>query len=416
LTPGHRTDRTRENLHPVKIRYLIANAYPVGGTIRTTLGMANALSARGHDVEIISVLKRRAVPSFPVSPGVDLHPLVDTARVTREAEDAVPGARAAVRRSLHRRLERAPSRLIHKGDFRYPTFNLRTDIALIRFLRGTRDGILIGTRAGLNLAMARYAHNEVVRVGQEHLHNDIYSGDIREAMAKYYPRLDAYVTLTSGDRDKFAEHLAGRPRLLTIPNAVPAIDDVRSSLDAKVVVAAGRLAKQKGFDRLIKAWAKVAAARPDWELRIFGAGILEDDLRRRIADHGLERQVRLMGYTKNLAAEMAAASMYVMTSRNEGFPMVLLEAMKCGLPVVSYDLPNGPRDLVTQGVDGYVVANRDADAFASRVLELIEDEPLRKRMGAAAVEKAAGYSIDRIAVRWEEVFEELVAAKRGSRA
>lgn len=395
----------------MKIRFLIANAYATGGTIRTTINMANALAGRGHKVEIASVHKNRNEPAFKIDPRVRLRPLVDRSKGGVEASEARRSPRGRLARVARRYAEQQRSRVIHPQDFRYSGFTMWSDIAILRYLRSIDDGVLIGTRAGLNLAIARWAKPSVVRVGQEHLHLGLYKGDLREAIEKSYPRLDAYATLTSDDAEGYRELLGGDMKLVTIPNAVPAIKDVRSSCDNKVVIAAGRLTRQKGFDRMIAAYAPVAVKHPEWQLRIFGSGLLRDELQAQIDAAGLGDHIKLMGFTKALADEMAASSIYLMTSRFEGFPMVLLEAMKCGLPVVSYDLKNGPRDLITQGVDGVVVPNRDPQALAAAVIELIEDDSRRKAMGAAAVEKARAYDIPSIAAQWESLFEELTAAK-----
>jgi glycosyltransferase involved in cell wall biosynthesis len=176
-------------------------------------------------------------------------------------------------------------------------------------------------------------------------------------------------------------------------------------------VAAGRLSRQKGFDRLLKAWAKVTKDHPDWELRIYGEGHKGPRLQQWITDLGIGSTARLMGFTPHLDQELAQASLYVMSSRREGFPMVLLEAMAVGLPVVSFNCPTGPRDIIREGVDGHVVRNADIDGLAAAMSGLMGDEDRRRAYGAAAVEVAERYSISRIARRWEELLEEAAAAK-----
>ena len=119
-----------------------------------------------------------------------------------------------------------------------------------------------------------------------------------------------------------------------------------------------------------------------------------------------------MGFSRQMHARMAGASLYAMTSRREGLPMVLLEAMAIGLPAVAYDCPTGPRDVIADGVDGYVVRDGDEEALAGRLAMLMDDPEARRRMGEAARAKAAAYDVARLAERWEALFADLAAAKR----
>ncbi|MDQ3889805.1 MAG: glycosyltransferase family 4 protein [Actinomycetota bacterium] len=396
------------------VRFLIANAYGVGGTIRATYNLAGELAKR-HEVEIVSVQKHRDVPAFPVPPRVRVRALVDRSARARRAERKATGALARSRATLKGWGRAQRSRLVHPGDSRYANFNLVTDVRLFQFLRGVDDGVLIGTRAGLNLALARLARPSVIRIGQEHLNMTRYGEEIRSAFRRYYPRLDAYSALTEGDAAAFVELLSGGTRVVSIPNGVPAVGAPRSSNESKIVVAAGRLTHQKGFGRLLTAWSQVARTHPDWELRIFGEGKLRPRLEQQIGALGLATSARLMGYTNRLHEEMAAASFYVMSSRFEGFPMVLLEAMTCGLPVVSFDCPNGPRDLITEGSDGFLVPEGDVALLARAITEMIELGEARRAFGQAALRKAKQYELPAIAARWEELVDDLTA-ERGRRA
>lgn len=392
----------------MKIRMVIANAYVGGGTARTVSSTASALAARGHDVEVASVLRRREVASFPFDPRVEVTDLVDEWSLTHGHVSPGP-VRAAWRRVAAGRR----SIVANHNDRRTMEWSLYTDLEMVRWLRSVRDGVLVGTRPGINLAIARFARPEVVRVAQDHMNLPTYRPGLKADIERRYPGLDAVVTLTERDAADYTALLQGRTRVTSIPNGVPDLGGHRSSLDPKVVITAGRLAKQKGYDRLLPVWAKVAAQRPDWRLEIYGAGDQEKRLRRQLEELGLEGSAHLMGRTSELFARMAQASLFVMTSRREGLPMVLLEAMGVGLPVISYDCPTGPRDVISDGVDGYVVPDGDEDALAGRMLELMDDREARERLAAAARAKAADYDVAVLAERWERLFEELSAAKRG---
>ena len=392
----------------MKIRLLIANAYVGGGTARTTLSTASALAERGHDVEIVSVLRRREKLTFPLDPRVRVIDLVDEWSIKNGYVARGPAAEAWRRLAQPRR-----SIVGHRFDRRTEEWSVYTDLALVRFLRSVRDGVLVGTRPAINLAMAELTRSSVVRVAQDHMNLATYNPRLRRSMARWYPRLDAVVTLTAGDAAQYAPMLRGRTRVLDIPNGVPDLGGHRAKLDAKVVISAGRLARQKGYDRLLPVWARVAAQRPDWRLEIYGAGPpeIEEPLKKQVVELGIQDSAHLMGRTSELFERMAESSLYVMTSRREGLPMVLLEAMGVGLPVIAYDCPTGPRDVITDGVDGYVVPNGDEQALEARMLELMDDPDARVRLATAARRTAADYDVARLAERWENLFTELAAGK-----
>ena len=375
------------------------NAFGVGGTIRATFTLAGTLAER-HDVEIVSVIRSRRDPALSPPAGVRLRALTDLrpSRLKRAP---------ALRRWLHEQ----PSRLISSNDIRYHHFSLLTDIALVRFLASARDGVLIGTRPGLNLAIAHLASASVVRVGQDHMNLGAYNDALRARFVDAYPRLDLLTTLTERDAAAYRELLRARPPVECFPNAAPDVGGRRASLDDKVVIAAGRLTRQKAFGRLVDAWAAVAPSHPDWQLRIYGEGPKRRYLRKRIRRHGIRDSARIERFSDRLLDEFERASLYVMTSRREGFPMVLLEAMGVGLPVVSVDCDTGPRDIVTDGVDGRIVPEDDRPALVEAMSELMADDARRKAFGAAAVEAAARYDRARIAARWEQRLQELSAAK-----
>ncbi len=387
------------------------NAYTVGGTIRTTFTMAGQLAKR-HDVEIVSVYRMRSSdPALPVPDGVRLRMLTDLRAPTLERLEAGRGPGARIRTWAVRR----PSRLISSNDYRYDNFSALTDVNLLRFLATVRDGVLIGTRPGLNLAIAHLIPDQVVKIGQDHVNLASYRRALRAQIRAGYHGLDLLSTLTEDDAVAYRKLLKDRTRIEVFPNAVPDVGGHRSRLDQKVVVAAGRLVRQKGFDRLLPAWAEVVKEHPDWQLRIFGSGGERDNLQRQIEGLGIETSAHLMGFTRTLHEEMSRASLYVLSSRQEGFPMVLLEAMGVGLPVVSVDCETGPRDIVREGVDGHVVPEEDTGALAAAMSSLMGDADRRNAFGAAALETAARYDAAQIAARWEERITELSTAKQDGR-
>jgi glycosyltransferase involved in cell wall biosynthesis len=270
----------------------------------------------------------------------------------------------------------------------------------------------VSTRPGLNLLTARFARSGVITVGQDHMHLSRYKQSLRTEIVRRYPRLDLVVSLNNDDAEDYRRSLGGGVRVLSVPNSVPDLGGARAVGDTKIIVAAGRLTQQKGFDQLLPAFAKVADEHPDWQLRIFGGGPAHDALRGQLEELGLEGRAHLMGFSSRLYEELAAAAVYVMSSRYEGFPMVLLEAMGVGLPVISFDCPNGPRDVIEHGSNGLLVDAGDVEGLAAAISKLASDEPLRRSMGAAALQTASGYRAEATAERWESIFAELAAGKQ----
>ena len=179
---------------------------------------------------------------------------------------------------------------------------------------------------------------------------------------KMVRRFDRFVVLTEEDKGYWGD----LPNILVIPNAALAIPEKKTTLSAKRVIAVGRLDHQKAFDRLIKAWSMISpASRPGWRLDIFGQGEWEEMLKNMITDLGLSDSVSVNRPTQRVFDEYSASAFLAMTSHYEGFPMVMIEAMACGLPVVTFDYPCGPKDIITEGVDGLIVKDGDLQAFAN---------------------------------------------------
>ncbi|MFF0572927.1 glycosyltransferase family 4 protein [Streptosporangium saharense] len=382
----------------MRVSYLILNAYGMGGTIRATFDLATEMSER-HDVEVISVFQHADRPFLPLGEKVRLRSLVDLR----------PGAR--VRWPYTRKAERLSaqeSALVHPEERAYASFTAWSDEVLRRELRRLRTDVLVTTRAGLNIMAARFARRGVVTIAQEHLHFEAHKPGIFEEIRQWYPRLDAVVTLTEADERDYRAMLGeARTRVYTIGNGLAGGPRPRSKQDNRIVLAAGRLVPVKGYDRLLKAFAQVIRKRPDWKLRIYGEGRVADKLMKTSVKLRLHNNVMFMGPTDDIEGELAKASIHAVSSRFEGFGMTIIEAFACGVPVVSFDCPRGPREIITSGHDGLLVPADDVDALAEGLLAMIDDEEGRHRMAANALLTAEKYDISTISDRWERTFADL---------
>ncbi|MGW0865016.1 glycosyltransferase family 4 protein [Streptomyces sp. NPDC002611] len=381
----------------MKISFLIHNAYGIGGTITTTFNLAGALAER-HDVEIVSALRHREHPNLTPHPRVRLRPLVD---LRKEADDP-----------LHRR----PARVYPPAEYRHHQYSELTDQRIGEHLESLDADVVIGTRPGLNVHIARQAPQHVLRVGQEHLTLDNHSPRLRTALRRAYRRLDVITTVTEADAAAYRRKmwLPGVP-VEALPNSVP--DPALPPADgtAKIVIAAGRLVRVKRYDLLIEAFAQVAAAHPDWQLRIYGKGEEQPALRQLIERLGLWNNVFLMGAATPMEAEWAKASIAAATSDFEPFGMTIVEAMRCGLPVVSTDCPYGPGEIIKDGVDGRLVPVGDRAALASALLELVGDDERRRQMGRTALENAHRFAPSPVVAQVERIIDEAMTAKSTGR-
>ncbi|MFK4182596.1 glycosyltransferase family 4 protein [Streptomyces sparsogenes] len=384
----------------MKISFLLHNAYGIGGTIRTTFNMASALAAR-HTVEIVTVMRTHDTPSLPLHPAVRIVPLIEQRPEAKGSDANDP--------LLTRPTSRIPAAEA-KGT---TNFNALTDQRVAAYLADTDADVVIATRPGLVIYLAEFGQGgRYLRIGQEHRIYGTHQAELRAACDAAIAHLDAYTTVSEADAATHRAHLPGiTTRVVGLPNGVPATDVEPSDGSAKLVVAAGRLIPVKRYDLLVEAWAKVAAKHPDWRLRIYGRGPQQPVLRRRVDELGLAEHITLMGAHSPIETEWAKGSIAAVTSREESFGMTIVEAMHCGVPVVATDCPHGPGEIITDGRDGLLVPVGDSDAIAKGLLSLIEDDELRRSMGAAARESARRYAPERVAREYERLFAELYEAR-----
>lgn len=181
-----------------------------------------------------------------------------------------------------------------------------------------------------------------------------------------------------------------------------------SELNNKQVISIGSLIDVKGYDMLIKAWKLVFIKHPDWQLNIFGEGENRKKLEILIQENKLDENIHLRGQTLNVISEYKQSSIYVMSSLYEGLPMVLIEAMSFGIPIVSFDCECGPREIISDGIDGFLVQQNNIIELANKICLLIEKKQLRKEMGISAFEKSKKFSQEIIMPQWLELFDEVL--------
>jgi glycosyltransferase involved in cell wall biosynthesis len=281
---------------------------------------------------------------------------------------------------------------------------LRPDITIsllrreINFINEIKDG---SRKIGeLHVNRANYRNFEA---------ND--SNFIKNLFAKFWMRslvsklkqLDRFVVLTEEDKSAWSE----LHNICVIPDPLSFIPTQKSPLTEKRVIAVGRYVYQKGFDLLLQAWAKIEKQYSDWQLAIFGDGD-RTPYEQLVKELGIDSsRCHLNGATTNIQQEYVNSSLFVFSSRFEGFGMVLVEAMACGLPVISFACPCGPKDIIKDGVDGLLVENGRVEALADALACLMGDKHLRLSMAEAGVRNVQRFGLDNIAGRWKSLFESL---------
>lgn len=386
----------------VKITFLVHSLYSLGGTIRTTLNTATALLDRGHDVEIVSVFRRRSTPLFPLDSRLRVTTLLDV------RTDVEPEPLTAAEEVLAQRT----SKVFPPTEPRFDQYHRLVDARVSVALRDCDADVIVGTRPGLNVYLAAFAPATAVRVGQEHLSLDHHGRRLARRLYKTYRTLDALVTVSAADAEQYRR---GMPKVAAkvdhIPNSVPPTPLAPARGDAKLIITAGRLESVKRFDVLLRAFARVRDRHPDWRLRIYGHGSQAAELRGLVTELGLNDTVLFMGARTPLDAELVKGSIAAVSSEFEAFGLTIVEAMSCGLPVVATDCPHGPGEIIESGVNGVLTPVNDVAAFARALSALIEDPTSRAVLAKNARETAERYGPDSVAARYESLFTDLARSR-----
>ena len=226
---------------------------------------------------------------------------------------------------------------------------------------------------------------------------------IRYLMQRQVSKFDRFVVLTDSNIQEWKGN-----NIIAIPNPVSFENNRASLLEKTKVIVVGSHSYNKGYDLLLQSWGKIEEQNPDWQLHIYGKSDKEKAFVKMKEHMGLKK-VFFHEPVQNIQEKYLESSIMVLPSRSEGFGMVLIEAMACGLPCVSFDCPSGPRDIITDQEDGFLVKAEDVQGLSNKIRTLIEDERLREKMGQAAMENVKRFSVSNILQQWESLFKGLVS-------
>ena len=376
----------------MKIIYCMASVHSPGGMERVLLNKVRYLWEQGgNELTIVTTDQGGRPPFYTFPSGVKLVDLDInyTDDLNLPALQRIPSF--LKRRRLHRKRLTA-FLMAEKADIvvsLYPS-----ESSFIPFIRD-------GSKKVLELHYNKFFRLQYARSGLLGLIDRFRTWEDERIVRRF----DRFVVLTQED----AGYWGALPNLQVIPNAALPVPETRWSPYSRRVIAVGRLDYQKGFDRLVKAWALLPSdLRDSWHLEIFGQGEWEVRLQELIRKRGVKESARVNAPTKEIFREYAASSFLVMSSHYEGFPMVLLEAMACGLPGVCFTFPCGPKDVIEDGKNGLLVPEGDIPALAVAMERLMRDQALRERMSMAAREIIRTYSEEKVMQQWIQCFQGLM--------
>jgi glycosyltransferase involved in cell wall biosynthesis len=363
----------------------------MGGSQRVLHTLAQGMGDRGHRVHLIGI--RPAAEPFPYNPRPSY------AHSTLYPKPPEPAWRP---RTLGERL--SPS---HRMDARRSKSDqAQARAVLAEKMSEVQDGyIVFGSPWAADWVMSlEWGHLKGIGQYHESFLQARTSANLG-LIKRHYSLLDKTLVLSDGDADEFRSQRV--PNVSVMPNPLPFYPDEPAPLDTRRVGAVGRLEAIKRVDRLIDAFAAELPAHPEWELHLFGDGPLEGELRAQATRLGIADKVVFRGAARDMQAAYRELSMVVICSEREGRPMALAEASASGVPCVSFNLSGGVRELVADGVTGTLVTPGDTPALGRAMAELMGDDELRARYGAAAREHVAGLALPRVLDRWDSLFAEI---------
>lgn len=373
----------------MKIIYCLPGLFNSGGMERVITNKANYLARKGYEVVIVTTEQKNRPTFFPLHHTIRIQDLG-----INYSDDINKNIFSKAIGFLSKRYKHQQALtkylLSESPDITISTFG--TEATFLYKIQDTSKKIL-------EIHFSKYFRLQYKRKGLWRWVDKLRSWQDERLI----PHYDKFVVLTNEDKGYWGSY----SNIIVIPNFITSIPLCQSNVENKVCLAVGRLTYQKGFDLLINAWSIVKSKSPDWQLQIYGSGELYADLNSLVNELHLNEVVKINDATNKIDQVYLSASIYLMSSRYEGLPMVLLEAHSYGLPVVSFACKCGPRDLIKDSIDGFLVSDGDVESLAAKMILLMENEALRKQMGQAAYQSSLKYTEDKIMAMWMKLFEEI---------
>ncbi len=362
-----------------------------GGVEKQSINFANEL-CKDYEVEIISCYDMLSEPAYQVDNRIKITYLMHDKPNREEFQKAMQS--------------KNPLKILKEG-FHAISILWKKKSLMKQAIQDLKVDYVLSTRIEYADLLSRYAPKTVTTITQEHLHND--SPKYIKRVQKAFRNLDYLVVLGPGSKENYTKWLRENKKIqiVEIPNLLESVPNQSSSLKSMQIVSVGRLHSVKDFASLIEVFDFVQKQLPEARLTIVGGGEERKKLEELIKEKRLTGKVIITGMVdkERVQETMLYASVYAMTSLTECFPMVLLEAFSCGLPAVAFDVPVGPRAIIKQGENGYLIANRDKKEMAGRIVEILTHQAERERLGKKAKQDAYQYLPEAIMPKWKALLK-----------
>lgn len=372
---------------------ILALHLSTGGVEKTIATLSNIL-AKKYKVEIISNYQIEEVPAFDIDKNVKIKYLKQGLKPNhKEFKEALKQLKLI--------------KVLKEGIKAIKILYLRRSL-MIKAIKNLNCDIAISTRHIHSKLLGRYGSKNIIKIAQEHNNN----GNTKyiKKVVKSLKNIDYFMPVSKQLTNMYTEKLRGKhTKCAYIPHCLKNYPNEISTLEAKNIISAGRLSKEKGFLDLIDVFEIVRKTNPDWHLTIAGDGQEREIIEEKIKQKKLENKVTLLGFLneEELAKSFLKSSIYVMTSFSESFGLVLIEAESFGLPLIAFDTAEGPKEIIEHGKNGFLISNRNKEKMAEKICDLISNKELRNKIGKKARQDSLKYKMEEVQKIWYEFIDNI---------
>ena len=357
-----------------------------GGIENAIATLANQLCTK-YEVEILSVYRLYNEPVFDLDERVKINYISNIKPNKKEML-------FYLKKKNYSKFLKGIGQSIKTGYVKY--------IKTASYLRKLDTDVIISTRTVHNFLVSRFVNKDIRKIAWEHNHHNNRSKYIKRLVSSC-KNMDYFVPVSHELEEFYKSYLD--KKVFYIPNGLDSIPKKISSLDNKNIISVGRLSKEKGFDDLLRIFKKISNKDSDIRLNIVGDGVEKNNLLELAKELKLGDKVVFHGYQNKeyINDLLFNSSLYVMTSHTESFGLVLIEAMSYGVPCISYTSAQGANEIINDGINGYLIENRNEDEMIDKINLIMEDDKLRKKLGKAAKKRSLDYSSDVVLEKWSKL-------------